>query len=259
MGFVPFPRSALDTSIPARFAEQGVMDTHRNVLHNVMRYTNALRISCRARLTLLQAPAFSGAVSSIYGALLNGSAVLPYDVGERGVGAIRAWLAETGTTIYHSVPSVFRRAFAESAEVGSLRIVRLEGDRATPRDLELFRARFNSSCVLSNGLGATECGLVARFEFGVRDESPGAVVPIGRPLDDIEVLIVDGDGRQVAAGDAGEMLVRSRYLSPGYWRRPDLTAAAFSSDPTEPGVRLYRTGDLGRQRADGCLEHPGAL
>ena len=62
---------------------KGVVDAHRNVLHNVMRYTNSLEISPEDRLTLLQGPSFSGAVSSLFGALLNGAAVFPFDVGRR--------------------------------------------------------------------------------------------------------------------------------------------------------------------------------
>ena len=59
---------------------KGVMDTHRNVLHNVMRYTNNLRIAPSDRLTLLQSPGFSGAVSSLFGALLNGASSFPFDL-----------------------------------------------------------------------------------------------------------------------------------------------------------------------------------
>ena len=60
-----------------------------------------------------------------------------------------------------------------------------------------------------------------------------------------------------APDDIGEIAIRSRYLSPGYWRRPDLTAAAFRPDPAGGPERIYRTGDLGRRLPDGCLVHLG--
>ena len=58
-------------------------------------------------------------------------------------------------------------------------------------------------------------------------------------------------------GAVGEMAIRSRYLSPGHWRRPDLTESTFTADTDDPDLRTYRTGDLGRFRPDGCLEHLG--
>ena len=73
----------------------------------------------------------------------------------------------------------------------------------------------------------------------------------------MEILLLDEDGQAVRPDDIGEIAIRSRYLSPGYWRRPDLTAAAFRSDPAGGPERIYRTGDLGRRLPDGCLVHLG--
>ena len=238
---------------------KGVADTHRNVLHNVMRYTNGLFISASDRLTLLQAPAFSGAVSSMFGALLNGATSCPYDAGRDGVAGIAQWLYGEGITIYHSVPSLFRHAM-RSALPGqvypALRVVRLEGDRATPQDIEIFRAHAPRDAVLSHGLGATECGLVSRFVL--RRDTPfmGTAVPIGYPVEDMSVRVEDAAGQEVPHGTIGEIVVESHYLSPGYFRRDDATARVFGPGRS-PGTRAYRTGDLGRASADGCLEHLG--
>ena len=80
-------------------------------------------------------------------------------------------------------------------------------------------------------------------------------MPIGYPVEDMEVTVVDEAGRPAAPDEVGEIAVRSEYLALGYWNRPDLTARAFESDAA--GRRRYRTGDLGRLRRDGCLEHLG--
>jgi hypothetical protein len=84
-------------------------------------------------------------------------------------------------------------------------------------------------------------------------------MPVGRPLPGMEVLIRDEEGRPVRPGEVGEMCVRSRYLSPGYWRRPDLTARAFLPDPDGGDRRIYRTGDLGMLGPDGLLRHRGRV
>ena len=238
---------------------KGVLDTHRSVLHNVMRYTNTLHLAADDRLTLLQGPAFSGAVSSLFGALLNGAACFPFDVGREGADRIPAWLAAEGITVYHSVPALFRQVAPHGAAFPALRLVRLEGDGASPRDLDLFQRHFTRDCVLVNGLGATECGLVRQFFFTPAHPLPEGVVPIGEAVEDMEIAVAGEDGRPVPSGTVGEITVRSRYLAAGYWRRPELTAERFSDVGTETGLRVYRTGDAGRRRADGMLEHLGRL
>ena len=235
---------------------KGVLDTHRNVLHNVMRYTNTLRISPDDRLTLLQGPSFSGAVSSMFAALLNGAAVFPFDVPKEGADRIAGWLRREAITIYHSVPSLFRHVATSGEAFPALRIIRLEGDRASARDIELYQKHFSEGCTLVNGLGATECGIVRQYFVGPETPVPEGVVPIGYPVEDMEILLLDESGRAVGAGEVGEIAVRSHYLGPGYWRQPELTAAAFGADPAGE-LRVYRTGDLGRMRPDGCLEHLG--
>ncbi len=236
---------------------KGVVDTHRNVLHNVRRYTNTLRISPLDRLSLVPSPGVSGAVSSLFGALLSGAAVLPFDVRGQGAAALGAWVARERITIYHSVPALFRQMAVSGERFPHLRLIRLEGDQMTRRDWELYRERFPETCILVNGLGATECGLVRQFFIDTETPVADGVVPIGYPVEDMEVLVLDDHGQPVESGAVGEVAVRSRYLATGYWQRPDVTRAAFRDDPANPGVRVYRTGDLGRMRQDGCLEYLG--
>jgi len=234
---------------------KGVVDSHRNVLHNVMRYTNGLGITRDDRLTLLQSPSFSGAVSSMFCALLNGAASMPYDVRGASGAELADYVDHGGITIYHSVPTIFRSFLRGERVFPRVRVVRLEGDRATRLDVELFRRHFTAGCVLANGLGATETGIVRRFLLRPDTPLEGEIVPIGYPVEDMEIEVVDEDGRAAAAGEVGEIAVRSEYLALGYWARPDLTDRAFERDAA--GSRRYRTGDLGRLRPDGCLEHLG--
>jgi amino acid adenylation domain-containing protein len=237
-------------------APKGVADNHRNVLHNVMRYTNSLCISPDDRLTLLQSPVFSGAASSMFCALLNGASVFPRDPLEAGPQGTADWLRCERITVYHSVPALFRYAAAGGGPFPSLRVVRLEGDRAAPRDVELFREKCGDDCVLVNGLGATECGLVRQFFIDKGTEITDGV-PIGYAVQDMEISVLDENGSPLAAGATGEIAVASRFLATGYWGRPDLTAAAFAPEEGAGDRRVYRTGDLGRIDGDGCLHYLG--
>lgn len=234
---------------------KGVVDTHRNVLHNVLRYTLALDLCPDDRLTLLQAPSFSGTVSSLFGALLNGAAVFPVRPGEAGIGGLARLVRDEELTVYHSVPSIFRSVVSLGGSFPSVRVVRLEGDRAASTDVELWRGAFGPGCVLANGLGATETGLVRQLRLRPGDTVAPGVLPVGYPVEGVDCVIVDRAGRELPPATTGELEVRSRYLAIGYRDRPELTAAAFRD--LGDGVRAYRTGDVGRMEPDGCITVTG--
>jgi amino acid adenylation domain-containing protein len=232
---------------------KGVFDSHRNVLHNIRRYTLALTIGPDDRLTLLQSFAFSGSVSSLFSALLNGAAVFPFKVSEEGPSRLAELLLQQRLTMYHSVPAIFRSFVTGGARFPDIRVVRLEGDRASSLDVDLHRRHFDPACVLANGLGTTETGLCRQFLIDTNTKVGDGILPVGYPVTDMDVILLDDDDGEVEAGRRGEIAVRSRYLALGYWRRPDLTNAAFRPDPDGGPERIYRTGDMGRLRPDGCL------
>ncbi len=238
---------------------KGVMDSHRTVLDNVLRYTRTLAIVPRDRLTALQPPAFSGVVSSTLGALLNGATLLPMRASD-GVAALAAAVRGRRATIYHSVPSILRSMVAvDGGLFPDVRVVRLEGDRATAADAALARRHFPAA-VIANGLGTTETGLCRQLRIGAADPLPDdGPLPVGHPVPGVEAVVLDRRGSPAPAGVAGEIVVIGRHLALGYWEEPELTAAAFAPEPADPARRRYRTGDLGRMRPDGCLEYLGRL
>ena len=82
-------------------------------------------------------------------------------------------------------------------------------------------------------------------------------MPVGYAVPDMEVLLLDDAREAVESGEAGEIAIRSEFLSPGYWRKPELTRKVFLERAGDDGHRVYLTGDMGRMNADGCLEHIG--
>ena len=237
---------------------KGVLDNHRNVIHNVRRYVNGLEIGAGDRLTLLQPPGFSGAVSSMFSALLTGACLYPVDSRRLSAQQLADWVTTNRLTMWHSTPSLFRVLASSGASFPLIRVVRLEGDQASQQDVEAFERCFGSNAALVNGLGATECGIVRRY-FVERGAQPtGTTVPVGHAVEDVDVQVIDENGAQIF-DRAGEVVVRSRFLALGYWGRPDLTAERFLPDPNDPSLRTYHTGDLGLMREDGCLELCGRL
>ena len=237
---------------------KGVADSHMSVLHNVLRYTNSLRFAPGDRLSLVQNPSFSGTVSSLFGALLNGATIVPFDLQGEGLHNLSAWMRRMRISVFHAVPSIFRQLADPVGRFPDVRLIRLEGDRATDLDIRHFQSNFQSHCTLVNGLGATECGLVRQFFVGADTRAdPAEPVPIGYPVPDVVVRVVDEQGLELPPGATGEIVVESRFLAAGYWRNPALTAQRFAT--LSDGVRRYRTGDLGRMSADGGLLHSGRV
>src|SRR5262245_548141 len=134
------------------------------------------------------------------------------------------------------------------------RLFVLGSEPATRRDWELYCRYLPDPCVMVNRLGATEVNLYRIFfldkSHPPRGEGPSAMIPAGHPAPGKEVIIVDDSGCPVGPDQPGQIVVRSRYCSPGYWGLPDLTRQAYRPDPTDPEARLYHTGDLGVIRAD---------
>jgi acyl-CoA synthetase (AMP-forming)/AMP-acid ligase II len=138
-----------------------------------------------------------------------------------------------------------------------VRLIALGSAPVTRQDVERYTHYFPPTCILLNRLSTTETRTIRWHFVDQETQINGETVAVGYAVEDKEVWLIDEAGTAVGPEEIGEIVVRSRYLSPGYWRRPQLTEAAFLSDPQDVGQRLYRTGDLGRMQPDGCLEHLG--
>jgi amino acid adenylation domain-containing protein len=239
---------------------KGVVQRHRNLLHFVRSYTNTLGITPEDRIGWVHSITFSASNMNVYPALLNGATLCPYDVKTRGVGGLARMLMDERVTICQCVPTVFRHFLAGltgEERFPDLRIWEVAGEPFHRTDVDLFWRHFSPSALLCHRLAFTEASVAAQGFITPTTDLGGGAVPIGRPAEGVEISLVDDAGREVPVGETGEIVLRSRYLSPGYWRRPDLTEAAFAPDPGDPQRRLYRTRDLGRYLTDGRLAYVG--
>ncbi|MEP7242771.1 MAG: AMP-binding protein [Gammaproteobacteria bacterium] len=240
---------------------KGVMQDQRSVLHNAMRHASAFQITPDDRQTLLYTCSVYGGIRDTLNALLNGASLHTFHVKHQGVERLGQWLKDSRITIYCSVTTVFRQFAATLREENSgfpdLRLIKLGGEASNRKDVDLYRKHFSRGCVLHCGLGSTETGVARHFFVDHHTKLEGAGVPLGYAIDDVDVRLETEDGAPAAPGKVGEIVIRSRYIARGYWRRPDLNSSVFSSDEADPLARIFRTGDLGVLRADGCLEHRG--
>ncbi len=174
-------------------------------------------------------------------------------------GSVAAQIRRYGVTHLQCTPSLASMLVQDDsarAALGSLEVMLVGGEAFPPA----LAAQLRSAGVgrLLNMYGPTETTVwSAVHEVGDERDS----VPIGRPIANTTLYVLDGAGRPVPPGVVGELHIGGAGVVRGYLKRPELTAERFVRDPfsDEPGARLYRTGDLTRWRADGVLEFLGRL
>jgi amino acid adenylation domain-containing protein len=239
---------------------KGVLHNHRNVLVEVRNYVSDVGIGPDDRLSVWHSLSFSNSIRNLYGALLNGAAVCLYDLPGQGLMPLAEWIRSNQITMIHTLGSTFRALVGilpADATFPSVRVLRIGGESITGDDVRKYQSHFPPPCVLLHSMGPTETFSVRRLLIDHEWKGDEGKVPVGYAVTDKEVLLLDEQGQPVGPGQIGEIVVRSRYLAIGYWRQPELTAAAFAADPLGGEERLYYTGDLGVMQADGCLTHLG--
>ena len=239
---------------------KGVVQTHRNILHFVMIYTNGYHIRLDDRFALLYSFITNAGAHEIFSGLLNGASLHPFDFKKEGLTRLTDWMVEEAVTIYSSVPTLYRRlatSLSGNETFPHLRLLKMVGEPVYRRDVDLFREKFSRDCIFINRLGSTETGTIRWYFVDHETSFEGTHVPVGHAIPDNEVLVLGKDLKPAPVNEVGEIAVKSRFLSPGYWRKPELTEAAFFPDPSGGDERIYRTGDLGRMLPDGRLVHVG--
>ena len=196
---------------------KGVMQTHRNVLHFMMNYINNFHICHEDRLSLLfPCSVHAGSYAALL-PLMCGAAAISLDLkANNGLEQLPQWLTQHAVTIYCSVPTVFRhwaRDLPEEEGFPNLRLIYLAGEPVLKMDAELYQKKISSHCVFVNRLGSTETDCYSLFFLDKTTELSTATVPVGYPVEDQEILILDEEGKEVESNNCGEIVVRSRYLS----------------------------------------------
>ncbi|NGO07967.1 amino acid adenylation domain-containing protein [Streptomyces sp. HC44] len=219
---------------------------------------------------LFHSYAFDVSVFEMWGALLHGGTlvVVPREV-TRSPEEFLDLLVEREVTVLAQTPTAFRSLLATATAPGdrrlkqlSLRAVVLAGEKLEVADVRPWVERLGlGRTALVNMYGPTEATVYCTYHrLTQRDVAPGAVAPIGRPLSDTTIHLLDRFGELVPVGTAGELHIGGPGVARGYLGRPELTAERFVPDPFgPPGSRLYRTGDLARRRQDGSLEFLGRI
>jgi amino acid adenylation domain-containing protein/non-ribosomal peptide synthase protein (TIGR01720 family) len=240
---------------------KGVMVPHRAIANRVLWTNRQYPLGAADRLLQKTPASFDASIWEIFAPLLAGAVlVLAEPEGHRDPVYLGRTVREEGITVLQLVPSMLR-AFAELPDLERCAsLTRLfSGGEALPAVLvETLSSRLGAEVV--NLYGPTETAIDASsFRCDRGAAASGKIVPIGRPLSNLRIYLLDPAFSPVPLGAPGHLWVGGPSVARGYLGRPDLTAERFVPDPLSraPGERLYDTGDLARFRADGTLEFLG--
>ncbi|MGK5546440.1 amino acid adenylation domain-containing protein [Streptomyces sp. URMC 127] len=241
---------------------KGVVVTHEAIVNRLDWMREAYGIGPVDRILQKTPASFDVSVWEFFLPLVSGAAVvLARPGGHREPEHLAEVAARSGVTTAHFVPSMLT-AFTTAAEqdgairTGFARVRRVfcSGEALPPAAVDRFAALWPDT-ELHNLYGPTEAAVDVTYH---RTEPGAAVVPIGRPVWNTRLHVLDAALRPVPVGVPGELYLAGVQLARGYLNRPGLTASRFVADPYGPaGTRLYRTGDLVRRRADGAVEYLG--
>jgi acyl-coenzyme A synthetase/AMP-(fatty) acid ligase/acyl carrier protein len=238
---------------------KGVLVPHRAINRLAINngYADILPSDCLAHGSN---PAFDAATFEVWGAWLNGASllVIPQEtlldpkrlVAELRRGRVSVlWLTTALFIQYVDVLSEVLR---------SLRHLIIGGEVVDPKVIERVMKGKPPQRLL-NAYGPTECTTFSTTHLVSELPGEGQSVPIGRPIANAQIYLLDRWLQPVPVETAGEIYIGGDGIAQGYWNRPDLTAERFVADPfgQDSGARLYKTGDLGRWRRDGELEFLG--
>ncbi|TRO67713.1 non-ribosomal peptide synthetase [Streptomyces sp. IB201691-2A2] len=240
---------------------KGVVVTHRAIVNRLAWMQGAYELTADDRVLQKTPASFDVSVWEFFWALCEGATVvLARPDGHRDPAYLAGLIREQGVTTLHFVPSMLE-AFLQSDEItadpawaASLRRVFSSGE-ALPGAAAAHWQRL-TGVPLHNLYGPTEAAVDVTYH--PYDGTPGTTVPIGRPVWNTGLRVLDSCLRPVSEGVPGELYLTGVQLARGYHARPGLTAERFVADPFGgPGERMYRTGDLVRRRADGVVEYLG--
>lgn len=236
---------------------KGVIVPHKAVLR-LVKNTNFIDIRTKDKILQTGSFSFDASTFEIWMSLLNGASLYLTD----GKGLLdhqflKQSLLENEISVIWLTSSWFNQLVDLDLEVfGSLRQLLVGGEALSPPHINKLRRAY-PELVVTNGYGPTE-NTTFSTTFQVEREFHDRI-PIGQPIANSQVYIMDAQGRLLPMGLKGEICVGGDGLAIGYLNDPELSRQKFVSHPFIPGERLYRTGDLGKWWDDGALDYLGRV
>ncbi|KVN54720.1 hypothetical protein WT14_29940 [Burkholderia stagnalis] len=235
---------------------KGVMVEHRQLVNFVTWYIGRFDLHVGSSVPATASLAFDASVWEIWSALCAGAALLlpPAGVASDPAALLQWWRAQSMDCAFLVTPLALLAMQAGLPH--GLKSLLIGGDRITA-----LPAGLPPSLRIVNNYGPTETTIVA-VSGEIEPSSGDSLYPIGKPIANTRIYLLDDDQAPVPLGAVGELYIGGAGVARGYFNRPDLTAERFLPDPFaraagQPDARMYRTGDLARYLPDGNLVFVG--
>jgi amino acid adenylation domain-containing protein len=235
---------------------KGVVISSRAALRRALVYIEAWHIGPADRFLSTTQPSSNSGFCANLAALCVGARVLTHSLAAEGITSLFDLGRREGLTVLHAMPSVVRLLFGARgvhAVLSQLRVLNSSGESLVRSDIAAWRGLLPPGCHIAHGYASNEAMIGATWFVPPRYAGDDARLPAGFPLPDQDYALLDEAGRPVAAGEVGELVLRSRHVACGEWEDGGCVPGRFAPDPSRPGWRIFHTGDLMRFGADGML------
>ncbi|BDI19702.1 hypothetical protein ANSO36C_55040 [Nostoc cf. commune SO-36] len=242
---------------------KGTLIPHQGLINYLNWCTKEYTVERGKGTTVHSSLAFDLTITSLFSPLLVGRQVelIPEEQGIESLG--NALRQESSLSLVKITPAelLLLSEQLSSKEVADITRAFIIGGENLLTESISFWKRFAPNTMLVNEYGPTETVVGCCIYRVPKDEIESSSVPIGQPIANTQLYVLDQCHQPVPIGVPGELYIGGAGLARGYLNRPELTAAKFIPHPfsSEPGVRLYKTGDLARYRSDGNLEFLGRI
>ncbi len=237
---------------------KGVVIQHGSLLNRLLWMADICNIT--EHDTILQKTTYTFDVSVweiVLPFILGAKIYLAKPGGEKEPDYLLNIINSRGITVTHFVPSMlsaFLSVVPEGMEISNLRKCICSGEALTLNHKDLFYRKFNEKTELINLYGPTEAAIDVTY---CKISKDSVKIPIGKPVPNTKIYILDEDKKPVPVGVIGEIYISGNQVGRGYINNPGLTARCFLDDPFNSGLRMYKTGDTGRWLEDGNIEYIG--
>ena len=249
---------------------KGAELSHRAILNHVHTIQREFHLTEHDRVLQFASLSFDVSLEQIFPTLLSGAALIMRGPTLWSGAELNKAIVEQKLTVINLTPAFWQQWMAELHATptvinnNQVRLVIIGGEAMTLEAVRSWHQTPLAACSLLNAYGPTEAVITAtifNIPQHIETDNGARSMPIGRPLANREVYILNKQRKLVPIGLVGELYLGGEILATGYLKRPELTTKHFISDPFKPGTHahLYRTGDLARFLPDGSIEYVGRV
>ncbi len=241
---------------------KGITGTRRGISHFIRWEIETLALGTDVRVSQWTQPFYDAFLRDVFMPLCCGGTIVAPQSNKTVITTMEliSWINNSSVSVVHTIPTIFHRVLKEnisSTDFQKLKYVLLAGERLMPNDVKRWLEIFGDRIQLVNLYGPSETVMTKLFYFIKSGDESKRSIPIGRPMSEVEVLLVDNHGSPVKQGDIGEIAISPDFDMPGYFQEPELTHSVFVSSPHAKQGIIFKTGDYGRLLDSGDLEFLG--